>query len=105
MYCWSTEERKEINPLTPDSAKSKIDKFSKIANWVKLKNKQHDKGLKLKTSVKYKSIHSDVGHKFEILVFESFTVANLPYQACGLLFTFKLVFHFPTNTSHSLFQN
>ena len=30
-----------INPVTPDSAKSKIDKISKIANWGKLKNKQH----------------------------------------------------------------
>ena len=30
-----------INPFTSDSAKSKIDKFSKITNWVKLKNKQH----------------------------------------------------------------
>ena len=31
----------QINPLTPNSAKSKIDKFSKITNWVKLKKKQH----------------------------------------------------------------
>ena len=29
-----------FNPFTPDSAKSKIDKFSKINSWVKLKNKQ-----------------------------------------------------------------
>ena len=28
-------------PFTPDSAMSKIDKFSKITNWVKLINKQH----------------------------------------------------------------
>ena len=29
-------------PFTPScSAKSKSDKFSKITNWVKLKNKQH----------------------------------------------------------------
>ena len=27
------------NSFTPDSAKSKIDKFSKITNWVNLKNK------------------------------------------------------------------
>ena len=27
--------------FTPDSAKSKIAKFSKITNWAKLKNKQH----------------------------------------------------------------
>ena len=26
-----------INPFTPESAKSKIDQFSKIANWIKLK--------------------------------------------------------------------
>ena len=26
----------QLNPLTPDSAKSKTDKFSKITNWVKL---------------------------------------------------------------------
>ena len=30
-----------FNPVTPDSAKSKIDQFFKITNWVKLKNKQH----------------------------------------------------------------
>ena len=30
-----------INPFTLDNAKSKIDKYSKITNWVKLKNKQH----------------------------------------------------------------
>ena len=29
------------NPFTPDSAKSKIDEFSKIAVWGKFKNKQH----------------------------------------------------------------
>ena len=28
-----------FNPFTPNSAKSKIDKFSKITNWVKLKKK------------------------------------------------------------------
>ena len=27
-----------FNPFTPDSAKSKMDKFSKMTNWVKLKN-------------------------------------------------------------------
>ena len=32
---------KTVYPFTPNSAKSKIDKFSKITNWVKLKNKQH----------------------------------------------------------------
>ena len=30
-----------FNPFTPDSAMSKIDQFSKITNWVKLKTKQH----------------------------------------------------------------
>ena len=30
-----------LNPFTPDSDKSKIDKFSKITNWVKLTKKQH----------------------------------------------------------------
>ena len=30
-----------INPFIPNSAKSKIDKFSKITNCVKVKNKQH----------------------------------------------------------------
>ena len=35
-----------INPLTHISAKSKVDKFSKITNWVKLKNRQqHNKAL------------------------------------------------------------
>ena len=29
---------KRNSPLTPDSAKSEINKFSKITNWVKLKN-------------------------------------------------------------------
>ena len=29
-----------INSVTPDSAKSKTGKFSKITNWVKLKSKQ-----------------------------------------------------------------
>ena len=29
------------------------------------------------------SIHSDEGLTLETLVFESFTVANLPYQPCG----------------------
>ena len=43
---WVLNERYDLtsqmlNPFTPESAKSKIDKFSKIANWVKLKNKQH----------------------------------------------------------------
>ena len=33
--------RMKINPLTPDSAESKIDNFCKITNWVKLKNKQY----------------------------------------------------------------
>ena len=37
---------KDFNPFILDSAGSKIDKFSKITNWVKLKNKQHrSKGL------------------------------------------------------------
>ena len=31
----------KLSPFTPDSAESKIDKFSEITNWVKLKNKQH----------------------------------------------------------------
>ena len=31
----------DIIPFTPDSAKSKIDTFSKITNLVKLKNKRH----------------------------------------------------------------
>ena len=36
----------DANPLTPDSAKSKTDKFSKITIWVKLKSKQsHSKVL------------------------------------------------------------
>ena len=30
-----------FKPFTFDSGKSKIDQFSKITNWVKLKNKQH----------------------------------------------------------------
>ena len=30
-----------FDPLTPDSAKSKIDRNSRITNWVKLKTKQH----------------------------------------------------------------
>ena len=30
-----------FNPFTPDSAKSETDQFTKITNWVKLKNKQH----------------------------------------------------------------
>ena len=29
-----------VNPFSPDSAKSNIGKFSKITNWVKLKYKQ-----------------------------------------------------------------
>ena len=28
-----------LNPFTPDCAKSKIEKVSKITNWLKLKNK------------------------------------------------------------------
>ena len=31
----------KIKPFTPDSAKSKIDKFLKMTIWVKFKNKQH----------------------------------------------------------------
>ena len=31
----------QLHPFTADSAKSKIDKFSKITNWVKLKSKQY----------------------------------------------------------------
>ena len=31
----------QINPFSPDNAKSKTDKFSKITTWMKLKNKQH----------------------------------------------------------------
>ena len=35
-----------FKPFTPDSAKSKIDKFSKITNWVKLETLQlHNKVL------------------------------------------------------------
>ena len=30
-----------LNPFPPDSAKSKIDKFPKITNWIKLTNTQH----------------------------------------------------------------
>ena len=30
-----------INPFTSDSAKYKIDKFSKVTIWVKLKNNHH----------------------------------------------------------------
>ena len=30
-----------FNRFTPDSTKSKTDKFSKITNWVKLKNNEH----------------------------------------------------------------
>ena len=30
-----------FNPFTPDGTKSKIDKFPKSANWIKLKSKQH----------------------------------------------------------------
>ena len=33
--------------FTSDRAESKIDKFSKITNWVKLKNKQHHSKLQL----------------------------------------------------------
>ena len=33
--------QESVNPFTPESAKSIIDKFSKIKNWIKLKNKQH----------------------------------------------------------------
>ena len=36
----------DLNSFIPDSAKSKIDEFSKITNWVKLKNKQlHSKKM------------------------------------------------------------
>ena len=31
----------KVNPFTPDSDHSKIDKFSKIANWLKLENNWH----------------------------------------------------------------
>ena len=37
----STSADVQLNPLTPDSTKFKIDKFSKITNCIKLKNKQH----------------------------------------------------------------
>ena len=30
-----------LNPFPADRAKSKIDKFSKITNWVKMREKQH----------------------------------------------------------------
>ena len=36
-----------MNPFTRDSAKSKIDKFPKITNWLKLKNKQHHSNVLL----------------------------------------------------------
>ena len=37
-----TIELYSVHPFTPDSAKSKIDKFfSKITNWIKLENKLH----------------------------------------------------------------
>ena len=47
--CWVLcIDRHQVEPdqflllnLTPDRAKSKIYKFPKISNWVKLKNKQH----------------------------------------------------------------
>ena len=32
-----------FNPMTPDSVKSKTDKFYKITNWVKMKNKEPPK--------------------------------------------------------------
>ena len=31
----------KINPVPPENFKSRIHKFSKIANWVEWKNKQH----------------------------------------------------------------
>ena len=34
-------DKKPINTFKPDSAKFKIDKFSKLANWVKVKNKKN----------------------------------------------------------------
>ena len=40
--CW-------LNPFTPDSAKSKIDKFSTITNWVKMKKKQHHNKVLLRS--------------------------------------------------------
>ena len=36
-----------IHPFTPDSAKSKTDKFSNITNWVKVKDKQHQSKVQL----------------------------------------------------------
>ena len=41
--CWT------LSPVhfTPDSAKSKIDQFSQITNWVKVKNKQDSKSSKV----------------------------------------------------------
>ena len=30
-----------LNPFIPDSEKTKSDKFSKVTDWEKLKNKQH----------------------------------------------------------------
>ena len=37
-----TSAQMGINTSTPDGAKSKMFKFFKITNWVKLKNKQHN---------------------------------------------------------------
>ena len=46
---------KVINRFTPDSAKSKTDKFSKLTNEVKLTNKQHHSKVLL-------SRFSTIGH-------------------------------------------
>ena len=42
MWCGLHCDQVWFNPFTLNSTKSKIDIFSKITNWVELKNKQHN---------------------------------------------------------------
>ena len=49
-----------FNPFTFHRAKSKIDKCSKITNWVKLKNKQHHSKVLLNSFPMVLSIESNI---------------------------------------------
>ena len=82
VYCipkmkWTPKQPLSSLPSTPIPKRS-----LKNANDLVLKESVCFVGRNVKH--KSESIHSDEGLKPEISVFESFTVANLPYRPCGV---------------------
>ena len=64
----------EINPFTPDSTTFKADKFSKITNWVKLKNKHHHIKVQLSNELSHLRVLSIESKRRELCITQGFTV-------------------------------